>query len=435
MSDDHLAICGGRPVRTRPWPRWPNATRSTHEAVADVLESTRWAISGPYDGRVSYERRFAKAFASFHEVPYCTPTSNGTGALTISLQALGVGRGDEVLVPGLTWVACASAVANLGAVPVLVDVDPDTLTIDPDAARAAWSPRTAAVMVVHPFCSIADLDALVALAEERGVPLVEDCAQAHGARWRGRPVGTFGATGCFSMQQSKLLTSGEGGAAITSDEALYERMEQYRSDGRLFADEAIDGRLELLEVATVQGRNLCLSEFQAAVLLDGLGRLAEENEVRADRARYLYSMLEEIEGVSTIPDDPRVTTRAYYNLVLRFEPRSFAGCAVDAIARALAAELDTMVNPVYVPLNRHRLLRPTLLPRGDMTDADVARLDTGRFELPNAERARQTCATLTHPVLLDERAGMEDIVEAICKVQRRAGDLVALPVEASRLSF
>ena len=421
MSDDGtLAAFGGRPVRARPWPRWPRATPATLAAVTDVLESSRWALSGPFDGRECYERRFARAFAEFHGVPHCTPTANGTGALTIALQALGVGRGDEVLVPGLTWVACASAVANLGAVPVLVDIDPDTLAMSPAAARAAWSERTAAVLLVHLCCGVADLDAFADLARERGVPLLEDCAQAHGARWRGRPVGTLGAIGCFSMQQSKLLTSGEGGAAITADDHLHDRMEQYRSDGRRYVDEPVAGRLELVEVGAVQGRNLCISELQAAVLLDGLGRLCQENEVRADRARHLGSLLEKVEGVSMLPPDSRVTTRTYYNLVLRFEPAAFAGAPVDAVARALSAELGTMVNPLYVPLDRHPLLAATRMPPAD---------------LPEAERARRTCATLTHPVLLDDRTGMEDVVAAIRKVQRLAADLLELPPVASRLSF
>lgn len=420
MSDDALAICGGRPVRARPWPRWPRATTSTHEAMADVLESGRWSLSGPFRGRTCWERRFAQAFADFHEVPFCTPTANGTGALTIALEALGVGPGDEVLVPALTWVACASAVANLGAVAVIVDVDRDALTMSPDAARAACTERTAAIMVVHPFCAVADLDAFVALSEERGVPLIEDCAQAHGARWRGRPVGTFGAAGCFSMQQSKLLTSGEGGAVITSDEGLYDRVEQYRCDGRRFASEPEVGRLELVEVGAVLGRNLCLSEFQAAVLLDGLGRLPGENETRSDRAEHLRSVLEPIEGVSLLRDDPRVTTRTYYNLVLRFDPAAFAGVSIDVLAQGLAAELGTMVNPVYVPLHRHRLLR---------------RLDARPRSLPGAEHARRTCLTLTHPVLLDDRAGMEEVAAAVRKVQRRAADLLALPQPATSLSF
>lgn len=435
MSDDTLAILGGRPLRTRPWPTWPRATESTLERLRDVATSGRWALSGPYRGRECYERRFARAFAELHGVPFCTPTASGTGALTIALQAVGVGRGDEVLVPGLTWVACASAVVNLGAVPVLVDVEESSLAMSPERARAACSERTRAVLIVHPFCGVADLDAFQALSRELDVPLVEDCAQAHGARWRGRPVGTFGVAGCYSMQQSKLLTSGEGGAVVTADEDLHDRLEQLRCDGRRFAREPVPGRLELVEVGAVQGRNLCLSEFQAAVLLDGLGRLERENRLRDERVTYLRSLLAPVEGVDLLPADPRVTTRTHYNLVLRVDPEAFAGVDVDVLAEALSAELGTMVNPVYVPLHRHRLLCPTRIPRGDLTAAELARLDVTRYELAVAERARRTCLTLTHPVLLDEPAGMEDVVAAIVKVQRGAARLHERPRAASLLSF
>jgi len=435
MDDDTLAVSGGKPVRTRPWPKWPQAERPEFDALADVLASSRWAVSGPFDGRVCYERRFAREFAAFHEVPFCTPTSSGTAALLIALQAVGVGRGDEVLVPGLTWVACASVVVSLGAVPVLVDIDPDTLTMSPERARAACSSRTAAIVLVHLFCSVADLDAFTALSQELGITLIEDCAQAHGARWRGRPVGTFGAAGCFSMQQSKLLTSGEGGAAITSDEKLHDRMEQLRCDGRRFASEPVAGRLELVEVGTVQGRNLCLSEFQSAVLLTGLRRLSEQNRARAHRVHELESRLECIDGVSVLPHDPRVTTRTYYNYVLRFDLDAFAGAKVDAIARALSAELGTIVSPVYVPLNRHRLLCPVRAPRGDMSAAELARLDPAQFALPAAERARESCVTLTHPVLLGDQSGMDDIAAALGKVQQRAKDLLDLPPEVSAWAF
>jgi dTDP-4-amino-4,6-dideoxygalactose transaminase len=435
MTDDTLALFGGRPIRTKPWPRWPQPTQATYEAVADVLGSTRWAVSGPYDGRVCYERRFAAAFAAFHGVPYCTPTTSGTAALTITLQALGVGRGDEVLVPGLTWVACASAVLHLGAVPVLVDCDPLTLAMDVERARAAVTRRTVAIMVVHPYCSVADLDAFVTLADEVGVPLVEDCAQAHGARWRGQPVGTFGAAGCFSMQQAKLLTSGEGGAVVTAERTVHERTEQLRSDGRLFVDEPRPGQLELTEVGGVQGRNLCLSELQAAVLLTGLERLTSDNDRRDERARQLADALTDCLGVSTPPPDPRVTTRTYYNFVLRFEREEFAGNTVDAIARALSAELGTSVNPVYAPLNRHRLYRPDLLARGDMSDTDLRRRDPGRYELPGAEEARRTCVTITHPVLLAGKDGVDDVVAAVHKVRRQAPELRRFPQEPSTVAF
>jgi dTDP-4-amino-4,6-dideoxygalactose transaminase len=433
--NEQLAILGGRPVREREWPKWPRSDQGTLMAIQEVLESSRWAVSGAYDGRVCFERKFAQAFAEFNEIPYCTPTASGTSALTIALQALGVGRGHEVIVPGLTWVACASAVANIGAVPVLADIDPATLAISPECAAESVSSRTAAILVVHPFNSIADLDALTSLSCRFNIPLIEDCAQAHGARWRESRVGTFGDVGCFSMQQSKLLTAGEGGAAITADPLLYSRLEQLRCDGRLFAAQVRPGQLELAEVADVQGRNACLSELQAAVLSDRLAHLQSENDERAQQADYLSDQLAKIDGANPIERDPRVTYRTHYNYVMRVERDAFAGNSVDAIARALSVELNTPVNPVYVPLNRHRLLCPTKIPRGDMTDIEFARLDLTKYRLPEADRARETCITLTQPVFLDSKEGMNEIVAAIEKVRAEAGKLLRTSQTSSAQAF
>ncbi|MGP3948506.1 DegT/DnrJ/EryC1/StrS family aminotransferase [Streptomyces sp. 7N604] len=435
MTDD-LAILGGTPVRSALWPTWPRSDERTLDVVADVLRSTRWALSGPSDGRVAYEQRFAEAFAMFNEMAYCTPVSSGTAALTIALQALGVGWGDEVVVPGLTWVACASAVVNLGAHPVLVDIDPATLTVDPQLARQAVTDRTRAIMVVHFANSVADLDAFVRLSEEMGIPLVEDCAQAHGAIWRGRRVGSYGRVGCFSMQQSKLLTAGEGGAAITDDETLYDRLEQLRSDGRRLYPAEQAGQLELVEAGEAFGRNLCLSELQAAVLWDRLKHLDAENEHRRRRAAELTALLDKIPGVDLLVPDSRITAPTYYNTLVRLDPLEYAGNSVDLLARALSAELaDAGVHPVYVPLNRHRLLCPEKMNRGDRTDAEVEQLRMGRFELPAAEEARRTYVTLPHRVLLDTQTGMEQIALAFTKVRAQAHKLVSLDQGTTARAF
>ncbi len=419
-----LALLGGKPVRTRPWPLWPRATPETERALLTVLHSGRWALTGAYCGEPCYERRFAAAFAQYHGVPHCTPTTSGTASLTLALLALGVGPGDEVLVPGLTWVACASAVLAIGAVPILVDIDHDSLAMSPAAAKEAVTDRTRAILVVHPFCTLAALDEFLELSRATAIPLIEDCSQAHGAAWRGQRVGTMGAVGCFSMQQSKVLTSGEGGACITRDPQLYERMEQLRSDGRMFSSAtARMGRLELVEVGAVQGRNLCMSEFQAAVLLDRLQHLDEENAHRAARAETLGRLLDGMSGVSLLSTPADVTSRTYYNLVIRIDPDHFAGQSVDTVARALAEELGTPVNPVYRPMNRHPLYQPSKAPRGDLSEQEWRRRDCTRFATPTADRVRATCMTLTHPVLLDDDAAMEDIARAIAKVRALAPSL------------
>lgn len=430
MQHDRLAILGGTPVRTRSWPKWPRANLETERVLLHVLHSGRWALSGPYIGETCYERRFATAFADYHGVPYCTPTTSGTSALTIALLALDIGPGDEVLVPGLTWVACASSVLAIGAVPVLVDVDYDSLAMSSNAAKEAITDRTRAILIVHPFCTLAALEDFLALSRATGIPLIEDCSQAHGAAWRGQRVGTFGVVGCFSMQQSKVLTSGEGGACITRNSEIFERMEQLRADGRMYsAGAGRIGRLELVEVGGVQGRNLCLSEFQSALLLDRLQYLDAENTHRAARAATLRRLVDGIGGVMLLEVPAEVTSRTYYNLVLRIDPNHFAGHNVDTIARTLAEELNTAVNPVYRPMNRHPLYQPLKASRGDLSDQEWQRRNNARFFTPTAEKIRATCLTLTHPVLLDDDASMEDISRALFKVQSLASDLREVAVD------
>lgn len=438
MSHDRLAILGGTPVRTRPWPKWPRANLETERVLLQVLHSGRWALSGSYVGNTCFERRFATAFAEYHGVPYCTPTTSGTASLTLALLALNVGPGDEVLVPGLTWVACASAVLGIGAVPVLVDIDDESLAMSCSAAMEAITHRTRAILVVHPFCTLAALDRFLTLSRATGVPFIEDCSQAHGASWKGQKVGTFGDVGCFSMQQSKVLTSGEGGACITRNRELFERMEQLRSDGRMFSTAVPRvGRLDLVEVGGVQGRNLCLSEFQAALLLDRLRYLDTDNAHRAARVETLRCLLDGMRGVSLLSTPPEVTSRTYYNLVFRIDPDHFAGHTVDMIARALAEELNTSVNPVYRPMNAHPLYQPLKSPRGNLSDQEWRRRDCSRFPTPNAEKIRATCLTLTHPVLLADDTSMKDISRALAKVQTLAPDLceVGLDDAAARQAF
>src|SRR3990167_4233221 len=228
-----LAILCGEPVRTRQWQQWPRVTNEVQKELLGALNSGRWAISGSCTGKVCYERQFSKAFAEFMRVDYCTPTTSGTNALLLALLALGVGPGNEVLVPGLTWVACASVVTFLGATPILIDVDLQSLTMSLPQAKQAITERTKAIMLVHLFGSVGDLDGFISLSKEKNIPIIEDCAQAHGAEWKRKPVGTWGAIGCFSMQQSKLLTSGEGAAVITNELKLENLIEQQRSDGRI----------------------------------------------------------------------------------------------------------------------------------------------------------------------------------------------------------
>lgn len=412
-----LAIQGGEPIRKRSWPKWPLADKNTERNILDVLHSDRWAISGVYNGRKPYERRFAEAFSAFNGSKYCVPVANGSSALAVALEALGVQNGDEVLVPGLTWVACASSVASIGAVPVLVDIDPKTLCMSVDAAREAITPRTKLIMIVHLYCAVADIDGFLSLSDKAGIPILEDCSQAHGAIWSGKRVGTFGKVGIFSMQQTKVLTSGEGGATITDDANMYNIMQQLRADGRAYtATVPPMGHMELEEVGHIQGRNMCLSEFQSAILLDRLAHLDEENRKRESNATLLSGLLAELGDIHSLFRHPKADLITHYRYCVRLDRSLFNWASIEVISRALTKELGVLIEPVDNPLNENSLYNPLLSPRTPKDLTIRHSFDPTRFHLPEASRASDNCLTLPHPILLGNENDILDIVDAFQKL-------------------
>lgn len=422
-THEKLAVLGGAPVRQRPWPTWPRADENTERNLLEVLYSGRWAVSGMYNGTPLYERHFAEAFAAYNGVPYCVPVTNGAAALTIALQALGVGYGKEVLVPGVTWVACASAVIRAGGIPVLVDVEPDTLCLSAEAAQEAITERTAAIMLVHLYCTIGDIDAFLQLSNETGVPLLEDCSQAHGAVWSGQRVGSYGKIGVFSMQDTKLLTSGEGGAAITSDTELYNILQQMRADGRRYkASSPPLHHIELEEIGEVQGWNYNLSEFQAAVLLDRLQHLDAENELRTQNAAYLTELLADVGAIVPLARHPKADTIAYYQFCARLDPSEFGNLDIETLCRALTAEIGVVVEPIHRPLNNNILYNPLLSPQAQ--PEVLERLNPKQFSLPNSTHALGCYFRIPHRVLLAARHDMEDIAAAFLKVKENHRQLI-----------
>jgi dTDP-4-amino-4,6-dideoxygalactose transaminase len=418
-----LAVNGGPRVRSQGWPRWPEPAPGALDALNEVLYSGRWAISGPYQGKQSFERRFAEAFAAFHGIGYCVPTASGTASLMVALEACGVGAGDEVIIPGLTWVANASTVAGVNAVPVPVDVDPRTLCLDPAAVAAAITPRTAAIVVVHLYSAVADLDGLTAVAAEHGIPLIEDCAQAHGASYHGRRVGTFGALGTFSMQHSKVLTSGEGGAVVTGSAELARRAEHLRADSRSYLpSEPAVGQMELAQTAEVMGSNRCLSEFQAALLLTQLDLLDAQNERRRANAAVLDAVAPQV-GLRPQATAAGTTARTYYEWAARIEDDELGAVGAERVAAAIAAELDgAMVTASYPPMNDNRLYRPGTRKR---FAGQVGSLDLTRYSLPVSADAGRRVITVHHSALLGDERDAQDIARAIGKVHDHRHELPA----------
>ncbi|MEU3991644.1 DegT/DnrJ/EryC1/StrS family aminotransferase [Streptomyces platensis] len=418
-----LAISGGPRLTEREWPRWPQPGTQALKSLEDVLTSGRWTISCAYQGRQSYERQFADAFADYCRSTQCVPTATGTAALAIALEACGVGASDEVVVPGLSWVASASAVLGINAVPVLVDVDPSTYCVDPAAVEAAITDRTRAITVVHAYSAVADLDALLNIAQRHGLPLIEDCAHAHGARYNNWPVGVFGAAGVFSMQGSKLLTSGEGGAVVTDDPEIAVRAEHLRADGRMLRrDHVRVGEMELLETGQLMGNNACLSEFHAAVLMDQLGLLDEQNARRAEAAEHLSDRLGAL-GLTVQSTSPGTTDRVYYRYAVQLPDQLLAIAPVDRFARALTAELGFPVMQTHRPLNDNPLNRPSSRRRFATGTEYMARVEPSRFGLPVSKRIHESVLSFGHEVLLAPLDAIDDIALAVEKVIANAREL------------
>jgi dTDP-4-amino-4,6-dideoxygalactose transaminase len=390
-----LAIDGGTPVRTEPIGRWPVFGREEEELLIEALHSGVW---GSIDGTLV--KRFEDEFAALHDAKHGVATVNATMGLSVALKAVGIGRGDEVLVPPYTFIATASAALMLGAIPVFVDVDPETLLIDPSLIDAAVTPRTKAIVPVHHGGSPADMDGVMAAARRHGLRVVEDAAQAHGAAWRGRPVGTIGDVGVFSFQSSKPVNAGEGGIMLTDDDDLDELLWSYRNVGRRRGG-------EWYEHVRI-GWNLRMTEFQAAVLLGQMRRMPEQQDQRTKAAAYLDAALAGIAGVVPLKVPGGVTAHSWYTYHWRWLGEADGGPSKMAFARALRAE-GIPVFHGYVPLNRNQaVIDEIALLGGRAPDA-----------CPNAERASAgEVMNFALPILMGSTADLDDVVTAVDKVAR-----------------
>ena len=418
---ERLAIHGGSAVRTRPWPRWPEFGAAEREALERVLESRNW---GGHPSPNLEARALGREFATYVGSGYAVPTLNGTISLTLALQAARISPGAEVITTAYTFVGTASAIVAAACIPVFVDVLPETYCLDPDQVAAAVGPRTEAILPVHLACSMADLDRLGELAERTGLLLVEDCAHAHGARWRGRGAGSIGHFGSFSMQSSKLMTAGEGGIITTSDPTYEERLQSLVNCGR---KEAGYDRFP----ERMLGTNARITEWQAAVLREQLRRLPEQQQRRAARTLLFEQGIAAVPGLRPLPRDERVTERAAYQFILRYDPAHFAGVPRDDALRALRAEGVPCHGPFYVPIPEDPLFAM------DPHTNPVARsgVDYSGRAFPVASRAAyQESIWLPHSLFLGGEEEVDDLVAAFAKVQACAAALRESPpgLEARR---
>ncbi len=394
-----LAIDGGRPLRREPFPAWPVHDEREVQAIREIVESGNW---GGFPSPNVRAAQFAQAFASYHTARYGICTTSGTTALEVALKAAGVQPGDEVIVPALTFVATAAAALCIGAVPVFVDIDPDTWCIDPDEVEKAVTERTRAIVPVHLGSRMADMDRVVELARRHDLRVIEDCAHMHGGFWRERGAGSIGDLGCFSFQTTKLMTAGEGGLILTSDEELEERCQSYINCGRVRPED------KHASARGVLGWNYRLTEFQAAVLLVQLERLPEQVRLRAENSRFLTDRLNRIEGVATLKEDERVTTPSGYGFYFQYCSEACGSVPRDRFVAALNAEGVPASGALYEPVYRS--------PEFGWRDAPVP-VDYSEVSCPVAERvAYQESVWLPHQLFLGTKQDADDIADAVEKV-------------------
>jgi dTDP-4-amino-4,6-dideoxygalactose transaminase len=404
-TKEQLAIDGGAPVRdrkVRPWPSWPIYDETEEQALLQVLRSGAWWSVPGGEGKA-----FEREFASFHDAEFGVACANGTVALEVALRALGIGCGDEVIVPAYTFVATASAVLGVSAVPVFVDIDPDTLNMDPALVEAAVTERTAAVIPVHIAGRPADMDAIPAIAEKHRLAVIEDAAQAHSAAWRGTKVGALGDIGTFSFQASKNLNAGEGGIVLSNREEVADAAWSVVNIGRVRNGAWYDHQ--------VYGSNFRLTEFQSALLRTQLCRLPEQTTRRTAAAQALRGYLAGIDGIRLPSEDPRITCHAYHLFTFRYDPTCFGGRPVTEFLTALAAE-GIPCSDGYIPLYREGLF--VRHAAGQDKGCHAGRqIDYPNQYLPVCEQVCADCVWLEQSLLLSDPAELADIATAIKRIQ------------------
>jgi len=430
-----LAVLGGPKTVTRPFPSWPIWDDEDRQALSGTLESGKWWMyaygdtelgsdEGTADSRSQVEQ-FEAEFAGLHRARHAIAVASGDMALEICTRAIGLAPGDEVITAPYTFFATSSCVLNCGALPVYVDIHPDTYNIDPGRIEEAITERTRAILPVDFAGEIYDYEAVNAIAEKHGLVVVEDSAQAHGVSLEGeRYGGTFGKVGVFSFQESKCLTAGEGGLVLTDDDEMAELAWSLRHYGRT--------RTGLWYEHFRLGWNARINEFTAALLRAQLRKLPEQNAVRMRNVRYLYDGLDEVEGLEPIRLHPRGVTHNHYLVMVRYAPEAWDGLSRERFLEALNEEgvpavsgysFGNYANPVFEALDLSSPSSPFMADRS-------APIDYGSFaeRCPVTERAcNEEAIWLTHPLFLGDTGHVDMVLDAVRKIRANVDQVLASP--------
>ena len=392
-----LAIHGGEPVRTKPFPKWPRPTPELMDSVVGTVENENWGVGSEVISR------FEENFAGFQDSKYCISTSSGTTALWVALKAANVKSGDEVIIPPYTFIATASAVLMANAVPVFVDIDPDTFNIDSSKIEEAISSKTKVIMPVHISGNPADMKNIIELAKKYDIKVIEDAAQAHGAEWNNTKVGSLGLGGIFSFQTSKNMSAGEGGAIVSNDKDFIDRCFSYHNCGRTTDGQFYDHQL--------LGGNFRLNAIAASMLIPQIKSISNDMNLRDKNRATLDRELSQIEGI-TINNSYQLTTRQSNHLyLLRYNPQLFNGVSREKFFSAMQAE-GVYTYAGYKPIYREELFVNNSDEYPWLRDYDYNNLN-----LKNTEKiADHESVWIKQNHLLGDESDIKDIINAFEKV-------------------
>lgn len=407
-----LAVFGGTPTRTTTYPEWPVFDERDVQAVTETVRSGRWG-GFPYPGPNT--AAFATKFSEMQGGGFAVPMINGTVTMEVATRAAGIGWGDEVIVPAYTFQATAAAPMAAGAIPVIVDVDPNSFCADPQQIAAAITDKTRAVIVVHLGAQMTDMDAIMEIARKHDLIVIEDCAHAHGAKWRDMGAGTIGDFGSFSMQSSKILTTGEGGVLLCKTQEMAERAASIIDCGRPKDEDGWNYTM---------GANYRWSELHAALGLVALERFPEQMEQRAAMADYLEESLSEVPGIRMLKRDLRHTRRSFYRYVIAIDPEFFH-CEHQEFCYALDGEGIPCWDG-YPAMHHYDLFQPGLskLP---VPSAFPEYFEFDSMSFPVAEQACEKEAVwLEESIFRAGREGVDDAVKALQKLAENQEELAKL---------
>jgi len=387
------------------FPEWPMYDDVEINSLKNVIISGNWWCGSPGVHQGENVWAFQEEFSTFQEAKHCIAVCNGTVAIEAALMALDIGLGDEVIVSDYTFVASASAVIATNAVPILCDIDPDTFVMDVNKIEDLISDRTKAIVPVHLGGNPVEMDKLMAIANKYDLKVVEDCAHAHGSRYKGKRVGNWGDGGTFSFQASKVLTGGEGGAIICNSEDLADKIYSYTDCGRK--------KNTYFYKHFTYGTNYRMAEYQAAVLRAQLKKFPAQHTIRNKNAKYLGEKLNEIDGIKVMKPTQGTSELGWYVFPFAFEPKKFGELSKEDFYKKLNRN-GIPTDDCYPPLHNLDCFKGITLKKGiDYSKANWGGEKSNSINFPIVSDIYSRSVEFPHEILLASKEKLDELVGII----------------------